>query len=270
MSIADFEIYRYRLPLKKPLRLSNQTIFDRQGLIIRLEDKNRHVGWGEIAPFPGLHNENLSAAEAQTVFLQKKMAGFTLPENLEAFPGVFEERLGKFALRPSVRCGLETALLNLMADRRHQPLCSLLSAFPRKTVSLNGLVAENSANLSGQIQALVEEGYRAIKLKVGRQSLEEDIALVKTARELSPSSVTIRLDANRAWDLPRAVAFGKALADCQIEYIEEPLQELPDLEKFYDQSGLPLALDESLTHISPHFFPTISVCDDPRRLWPRP
>jgi o-succinylbenzoate synthase len=56
----------------------------------------------------------------------------------------------------------------------------------------------------------------------------------------------LRLDANRAWVLAEAVAFGRAVAACRIEYLEEPLTDPVGLTEFHAATGIPTALDESL------------------------
>jgi o-succinylbenzoate synthase len=84
--------------------------------------------------------------------------------------------------------------------------------------------------------------------------VEDDIALVREVKNALPSGVSLRLDANRAWSPEQALTFGKAVADCVIEYIEEPLADNSLLERFHTETGLPLALDETLDDTTPKSF----------------
>lgn len=252
MKLTNFEIFRYKLPLIKPLKMMDRVLNERRGLLIRFRDKNNHTGWGEIAPFPGLHRENLSAAEAQLLHLQKILPGQILFHKLPELNGAFEEWLGEYRLFPSVRYGVEMAALNLLADAAGKPLCALLSPLYRKNVSLNGLLSSSPEEIHTQLQTLLKEGYKAVKLKVGRQPVKDDIVLVREVSKTLPPGVSLRLDANRAWSLESAVTFGKEVADCGIEYIEEPLTDGSLLEQFYTETGLPLALDETLADTKPH------------------
>jgi len=251
MKLTNFEIFRYKLPLIKPLIMLGRIFNERRGFLIRFRDENYHTGWGEIAPFPGLHREDLPAAETQLLRLQKVLPGKTLPGNLPELNGAFEDLLGAYHLLPSVRYGVEMAALNLLADAAGTSLSALLSPDYRQTVSLNGLLSGTRKEIHTQLQSLLNEGYKAVKLKVGRQSPEEDIALVREVSKTLPSGVSLRLDANRAWSLETAITFGKAVADCAIEYIEEPLADNSLLEQFHTETTLPLALDETLAETEP-------------------
>lgn len=253
MLLRRFDIIPYRLRLVKPLVMKGQTLQEREGLIIRLEDEDGFFGLGEIAPFPGLHHESMPAAAAQVAEMQARLNGCRIPDNLLPLAHGFDGWLGEENLFPSVRFGLEMALLNLLADRAAQPLAALLNPQYRTTVSLNALFAGGREDLERDIPALAAEGYRAIKIKVGRHDLQTEVALVRRVRELAPA-MDIRLDANRAWSLPEALQFSRMLGDCRIEYLEEPLRDPSGLGAFYRETSLPLALDETLDGMLPNVF----------------
>ena len=60
-------------------------------------------------------------------------------------------------------------------------------------------------------------------------------------------AVELRCDANRAWDLAAAAAFGLAAAPARLQYVEEPVADpAADLAAFHSATGLPTALDESV------------------------
>lgn len=251
MKITDIDVFRYTLPLVKPLLMPGQTLAEREGLIIRIGDEFGHTGLGEIAPFPGLHSEDLPAAREQMPGIRDVLAGRTLPENLHQLNGGFEKWLGRYRLFPSVQFGIESAVLGLLANAAGKPLCALLCPKYRRRISLNGLLTGSKPEVIAQARHLVREGYRALKLKVGRGSIENDIDMVREVRALLPEAVSLRLDANRAWSLENAVMFGKALSGCEIEYIEEPLENPEGLEKFYLATRMPFAFDESFAQTSP-------------------
>ena len=253
MLLRRFDIIPYRLPLVKPLVMKGQTLHEREGLIIRLEDEDGFFGLGEVAPFPGLHRETFLTAATQVAEMKICLSDRSIPENLLPMPHLVDDWLGEKKLFPSVRFGMELALLNLLADRATQPLAALLNPQFRASVSLNGLFAGRPEDLESDIPALVEAGYRAIKIKVGRRDPQTEVNLVRRTRELAPA-VAIRLDANRAWSLPEALQFGRMLGDCRIEYLEEPLRDPAGLGEFHRETTLPLALDETLDEILPNDF----------------
>ena len=262
MQISKLNIFRYSIPLVKPLKLLGVQMSHREGILLKLESNCGHSGWGEIAPFPGLHREALAEAEAQTISLRRILADQIIPSDTELLKGEFENRLSANSLLPSVRYGFEMALLNLLSTKSNQALCNFLSKKPRKSVSLNALLTGNSATFKDQIQSIVKNGYKAVKLKVGRQNIEDDIAMVTTAKKLLPAYISLRLDANRAWDFEEAMTFGNAVSNFDIEYLEEPLKNPLHLREFFQTTGVPLALDETLWHApfqSSQLFPGIAA-----------
>ncbi|MCH2177470.1 MAG: o-succinylbenzoate synthase [Mariniblastus sp.] len=87
---------------------------------------------------------------------------------------------------------------------------------------------------------------RAVKIKVGQDSLEGDIELVKEVREALPENMELRLDANQAWGFEEAVSFVESLEDLDFQYIEEPLRDPLRMEELHRLTGVKYALDESL------------------------
>lgn len=222
-SIARLECWRYSVPLREPLTVSQGAHNVREGLLIKCVNAGGISGVGEIAPLSGLHKETLWEAQEQVLsVLPRLIAGEALP------PFLF----------PSVRCGLEMAQQSL-------EIC-MSGAASQVKLPLNALVSGAKETLVSRAVAAVSEGYTTLKIKVGRHSVEDDIAHVRSVREAVGYSVPIRLDANRSWSLETALNLGEALADCRIEYIEEPLNNPADIKDFVRKTGIRVALDEML------------------------
>ncbi|MEZ0374613.1 MAG: o-succinylbenzoate synthase, partial [Candidatus Sericytochromatia bacterium] len=236
--IIAYRIYAWSLPLIRPVTMKGQLLEQRQGLLMQLRDASGYEGWGEVAPFAGLQPESLEQAQVQ---LRQKLAdlegkllmGFVEP----AWPGS-----DTFA---SVAFGLEMALLNLRAARQGKDPAELLGPNPRPEVELNVLLTGSAEAVFADAKTLLQQGYRAFKLKVGHQP-EADAELVRELRHRLGPGIRLRLDANRSWSLAQALAFGHATADCDIDYLEEPVANVDHLNHFHQETGIALALDESL------------------------
>jgi len=63
------------------------------------------------------------------------------------------------------------------------------------------------------------------------------------------ADVSFRLDANGAFDLPRAIRFCKEMEAFNVDYIEQPLpaEELVDMAELSYHTEISIAVDESLT-----------------------
>ena len=264
MKISHFTTYRFKLPLREPLVIGKHSLTHRQGLIIELLDDKGHIALGEISPLPGLNIEDMDRAGIEIARIQSLVVNCKLPKDLNELSGGFEKWLGPFHLTPSVRFGFEMAVLNLLAARKGMPLCDLISNSPRNYVTINGLLAGSFSQIIDKTERLLEKGYTAFKLKVGRNHLKEDVTLATTVRNLIGSACVLRLDANRAWTVDDALSILKALAEINIDYIEEPTKTFTSLKRLTSKPGIsvPIALDESLFEVTPEealSIPTIAA-----------
>ncbi len=220
--------------------------------MIRFASESGKSGWGEIAPLPEFSNETLADATGQAEAVAHKLVGQTIPNDLTEIARVLADI--NIALFPSVRSGIEGALLHLRAEVEGRAIQLAEISDAQSSVPLNGLLTGDTERILQRATLLVNQGYRAVKVKLGHRSLEEDIALTYRLHARLDGKASLRLDINRAWSFEQAIAFGKAVEILPIEYVEEPLKEsgrLPDLAASW---RLPIALDESLVEMSPKNF----------------
>ncbi|MHB8835657.1 MAG: o-succinylbenzoate synthase [Candidatus Methylomirabilia bacterium] len=255
--IARVGIRSWDLPLVRPLLVGGRTMERRSGLLVLVEDGEGHSGIGETAPLPGLHAESAEQAAAQLLEFAGQLEGATIPEGCPALAGAFESWLGGRGLHPSVRTGIEGAVLTLLADRCGQDLPHLLATRPAERVRINGLLDDETGAVLESAARLEKNGYRAFKIKVGRRDASDEARLVAAVRSRIGPGVALRLDANRAWDLAAALDFAARVAPSGIEYLEEPLRDTGDLAAFTANAPVPVALDETLLGFSPQAPPPL-------------
>lgn len=76
--------------------------------------------------------------------------------------------------------------------------------------------------LQDEIRAKLDQGYTTMKIKVGGASVPEDVKRVEAALAVVGSGDRLAVDANAAFDRPRALAYAKALAPYRLRWFEEP------------------------------------------------
>ncbi len=118
-----------------------------------------------------------------------------------------------------------------------------------ETIELNALLGGSLESVLETATDKLKQGYTCFKLKVGQQKIQTDIQKVIELRVLSGKKAKIRLDANRQWTFQEATHFGEAIRDQNIEYIEEPTHHYQEFNRFFEQTGIPVALDESLIEL---------------------
>jgi o-succinylbenzoate synthase len=256
-TISRVGVRAFDLALARPLRVGGQVLARRTGLLVISEDGEGHAGVGEASPLPGLHREDFDGAAAELLALAPHLEGTAIPVGCAALDGAFESWLGPHSLNPSVRCGIEGAVLSLLADRAGTSVSRLLAAGPANRVRVNGLLDGEPGAVIEEAARLADEGYAALKIKVGRRGPLEEAELVSAVRARLGAAVALRLDANRAWDLPTALGFAERVGPAAPAYIEEPVRDPLDLPLFVHHAGIPVALDETLLPFTPETPPPL-------------
>jgi L-alanine-DL-glutamate epimerase-like enolase superfamily enzyme len=123
---------------------------------------------------------------------------------------------------------VDIALWDLKARRVGLPLWRLFGGFdPLVPVYAGGIDLEFPIEqLLAQADRFHAEGFRAIKMKVGRDALGEDIERVRRMREHLGDDFPLMVDANMKWSADQAIRAGRAFAEFNLVWVEEPT--IPD------------------------------------------
>ncbi len=123
---------------------------------------------------------------------------------------------------------LDCALWDMNARAARLPLYKYLGACVERAVPAYAsggyyLPGKTPKKLGQEMAAYAKAGFRAVKMKVGRESPREEEARVKAAREAVGPDVELMLDANNAWrDLPTAMRYMERFELYDPYWIEEP------------------------------------------------
>jgi L-alanine-DL-glutamate epimerase-like enolase superfamily enzyme len=145
---------------------------------------------------------------------------------------------------------VDIALWDLKARCAGEPLWRFLGGAARRVKAYaGGIDLYFSLNaLLEQASAFLEQGFRAIKTKVGRERLSEDVERVAAVRDLIGPDVPLMVDANMRWTVDQALRASRALAEHDVYWLEEPT--IPDdvtgHARILREGALPIAAGENL------------------------
>jgi mandelate racemase len=122
--------------------------------------------------------------------------------------------------------GLDIACWDALALAAGKPLATLLGGTPRPipAYNSNGLGLMPAGKLADEAEALMEGGFRAVKLRLGHPTLEADLAAVRAVRGRLPDDVALPVDYNQALTVDEAIRRGRALDGEGVCWIEEPVR----------------------------------------------
>jgi L-alanine-DL-glutamate epimerase-like enolase superfamily enzyme len=144
----------------------------------------------------------------------------------------------------------DMALWDLKAKRANLPLWKMLGGFdPKVPCYAGGIDLELPLDkLLRQTDDNLAKGFRAIKMKVGRKRLSEDVERVRAMREHLGEGFPLMADANMKWTVDEAIRAARALQPYDLTWIEEPT--IPDdpagHARIVREGGLPVAVGENL------------------------
>ncbi|MCU6712040.1 mandelate racemase/muconate lactonizing enzyme family protein [Paenibacillus sp. J5C_2022] len=217
MKITAVKTQAIKIPFFKGEKWSGGTRYSAPSLIVQIETDEGLIGIGEsVGP---------TIPVIETV-VNKEFAPFLIgrdPLELEAILAQLEEycvnwkQIGYYGM-----AGIEMALLDLRGKIFNTPVYNLLGGKCKSEVEFNGYIfIDTPDNNVKEAVKFVENGYRELKLKVGR-----DIALdtdrVRAVREAVGPDIKIRIDANQNWSVPTAIKAIRSMEKYGLHMVEQP------------------------------------------------
>lgn len=242
--IAALETRLLRIPLTRPW---GDDVPDLGVVEVRVTDSDGGVGHG-LSWTPTI------GATAVRAMLDDDVAPFATGRL--AVPELWDEvwrhlhEAGGGGVTTIALAGLDTALWDLRARRAGVGVAELLGrrhdALPvyGSGVNLHYPLPE----LEAQVRRWVDAGLPAVKIKVGRPDLGEDLERVAAVRAILGPDRRLMVDANQRWDLDTAVRAAEALAPYAPAWLEEPLRadDLAGHVELRRTSAVPIAVGENL------------------------
>lgn len=202
------------IPFKEPFTTAAGAVAARDLVVLRVEERDGSVGYGEAAPFEPY--DGVSVGDVARVMQE------------QATPTAYAQ----------VHTADEMAFLDLEGRRLGMPAIELGADSVAVNFTLAGATPQDVAASAATARA---DGYGCFKLKVG---LPDDEARVAAVREAIGRDALLRLDANGAWAPGEAIARIERLAAYGLEFVEQPCVTLEDLAAVRRASGVRIAADE--------------------------
>ena len=167
-----YSLQKHELKFKVPAKTSRNTFTTRTIFLITLNDiQIGKQGIGEASPLSLL---SLDDVPNYQLILEKKLDKFCQVGSLDQL---------SLEAYPSIRFGIETALLNMSADSEGVIFNSDFTA-RKKAIPVNGLVWMNdSPTMYKEAIEKIQEGFNVIKIKVGALDFDEECRLLEKIRK---------------------------------------------------------------------------------------
>lgn len=196
------------------------------------------LGIGEGAPFPAFNGETQEDVLASCAKVDLRDV------DLEDTP-LIRDRLRDAS--PSARCAIETAVIDARARLAKQPLHVYLAGERGAETHLVTDITITTGSVSdARREARGFAAFSTLKIKIGAGDVAEDIARLRAIREVRPDA-RLLVDANAGMSLEDALRFERETRATKIAMFEQPVRAWDDLVRFRRETGVLVAIDESVT-----------------------
>ncbi|MDX2359830.1 MAG: o-succinylbenzoate synthase [Crocinitomicaceae bacterium] len=223
---------------KRPSGTSRGVLTEKHAWFIEIWDpQNPSIkGLGECSIIPGL-SPDFTDFESY----EKKLT--TVCQNLNDDTGDW----------PSIKFGMETALLDLMNGGTGVIFDNDFTN-GKIRLPINGLIWMGEESfMREQIEEKLAQGFTTIKMKIGAINFETEFALLTSIRKkYTEEQITLRVDANGAFSPEDAADKLQRLTSLNIHSIEQPIKagQWKEMKSLCSTTQLPIALDEELIGIN--------------------
>ena len=235
-------------PMKRPLATSTGKVAEAALLLIDLQTDQGIVGRSYLFAV-GRQNLPVIARLVETMAEMVK-GDAVVPFELEKKLRARHTLLGVHNIILFAIAGVDMAAWDALAQSLRQPLVRLLGGAPRPIPAYNskGLGIMDFASLASEAEELVREGFRAVKLRLGRPAAKDDIEALRAVKKAIGPGITLMVDFNQALSVAEALRRGRMIDDeGGVLWIEEPIRadDFSGCRRLRDEIHTPIQIGEN-------------------------
>ena len=254
--ITNIEIGYFRVPLEGNLVDALHGKHDDFELItatVYLEDGSIGTGYTYTGGWGGRSIEAMLKIDLVPQLIGKN---FTSPEDMNKYMCNCIHYVARGGIASFAISALDIAFWDAKLKKENLAIADYFGTRQAKVRTYYGGIdlMFTQEELLANIDKQMAKGHTAVKIKLGKENEDEDIARVKAVREHIGKDKMFMVDANMIWTVPQAIRMAKRLEEFDITWLEEPTN--PDDYEGYAKIGqttsIPIAMGENLHTIYEH------------------
>ena len=206
--VSKVTIYRLDVPLIKPYKLSYNTFYSFEPLLIHILDDQGNEGWGEQHISPGSSSETRDGGWTFAKVISKLILNKKLYEAKEI---ILSNSSLSIVASSAIYTAIEMLEKNNILNNKSSLKLKLLTSFN----------AEEESEIKDELDEVTEQGFTTIKIKVGKD-VNADIKKINNIQAHLNGRATLRIDANRGYSKKDGCKFVQGLKPDFIELFEQP------------------------------------------------
>lgn len=224
MRVTGLETVIVKVPFERPLKTAIHHI-DSVGCVLTTIRTDQGIS-GEAYAFT-MNGARIRVIDAMIQELESMIVGRD-PHDIEAiWQSIWDSFnfIGHKGISVIALSTVDTALWDLVGKAAGKPLHKLWGSARDSipTYASGGQwLSYSTDELTNEATGFVAEGHRALKIRVGKPSVAEDVSRVAAVRDAVGSDVSLMVDANQGMTPKHAIQLAHALEEYDLTWFEEP------------------------------------------------
>lgn len=245
----SIETLLVEIPTIRPHKMAVATMQTQTLVLVKVTTDDGFIGWGEATTIGGLGYGDESPESVKTNIdtyfapLLKTFKSLNVAQTLKQIKRHINGN--RFA-----KCAIQTALLDIQAQRLGLPVSELLGGRLRDSVPVLWVLAsgDTDKDIAEAQKMIATKRHNIFKLKIGSRAVEADVEHVLAIKKVLGTDVSIRVDVNRAWSELEAIKGIQLLQDGGIDLIEQPcaIDNIDAMQRLTRRFDIAIMADESL------------------------
>ncbi|MDF4222600.1 mandelate racemase/muconate lactonizing enzyme family protein [Maribacter sp. M208] len=248
--IAKVDCQLFKVPLPEVMndaKHGDHTHFELVTTTITLEDGTEGTGYTYTGGKGG---------HATKAMVEHDFTSFLIGKDSSKIEELYEEMewhihyVGRGGIASFAISTIDIALWDIRCKKADKPLYKMTGGADNTCKAYCGGIDLQFPipKLLDNMRTYLDSGFNAVKIKIGREDLEEDLERIKAVREFVGPDVTFMVDANYSMTVEKAIKAIEGFKQYDITWFEEPI--IPDdylgFGEIVDRTGFPLAMGENL------------------------
>ena len=226
MKITDVIAHQLQVNVDEPFTSSRGWYYKTKGaLVVEVRTDEGITGWGDC------YGPAAVCKAIVDTLLKPSVVGRD-PFDVEVIWEALYNKVKDYGLSGmtiSGISGVDIALWDIIGKACKKPIHKLIggSFRPQVEAYATGLYFKNMDRLNEEAaeeaRGYAEQGFGAIKMKIGLGSLKKDLDRVVAVRDAIGPAIRLMVDANHCFNVPQAINIGRELEKLDVHWFEEPV-----------------------------------------------
>lgn len=246
MKLTQVRLGHISVPLRVPFKTALRTVNSVEDVIVELHTDTGMVGYGEAPPTGVITGDTTGAIIGA---IRDHIAPAILGCDLDEFENLTAAVQKALIHNTSAKAAVDMALWDLLGQKYSVPVYRMLGGARQKLVTDITISVNPPEQMAHDARDAVARGYDCLKIKVGVDPTL-DVARLAAVREAVGPKLSLRIDANQAWNAKQAVRILNQMQDrgLDIEFVEQPVPaaDIEGLAYVTQHADVPVLADESV------------------------